>query len=270
MATEKDPTLDLPIIETDDGFEVDVSPKEEPRQRAERDDSHQDTTVRDAAIVRAAVEGSRSRDNSVTAKDELTERENELHATQRALGVEFEVHRASKTLSAERAEGYDKKARELNQELQNIAAQRAVRGVIPQLLQAQEQKHYQTLYSDVHSNPNALRYARARFEMLAARGEPQSPQLVEKAMNDARAQFGLSGASRAPSDAERSRYTGASGSASSRGGAPRVKLGKAEQSMAMALYGDVAGGNEAKAYKMWAAGPGAKALKALNKRSSQG
>lgn len=270
MATEKDPTLDLPIAETEEGFEVDVSPKEESRQRSERNEAPQDNTARDAAMVRAAVEGARAIGNQTQQRDELEDQEREIHSRQKSLGIEFEVHRASKTLSAEKAEAYDLQARELNQKLQNIAAQRAVRGVIPQLVQAQEARHYQTLYADVHANPAALRYAKGRFEMLAARGEPQSPQLVEKAMGDARAQFGLSGGAREPSDADRSRYTGASGSASSRGGAPRVKLGRAEQAMAMAMYSNVTGGDEKKAYKMWAAGPGSKALKALNKRSSQG
>lgn len=269
MAENKEERLP-DIRETDDGgFEVDVNPPEETRrERAEQ--APQDNTARDAAMVRAAVEGARAVGNQTQQRDELAEAEREIHDRQRSLGVEFEVHRASKTLSAEKAEAYDKQARELNQKLADISAQRAVRGVIPQLMQAQEQKHYQTLYSDVHSNPNALRYARARFEMLAARGEPQSPQLVEKAMNDARAQFGLAGVSRAPSDSDRAKYTGASGSASSRGGAPRVKLGKSEQSMAMAMYGDKVNGDEKKAYALWAKGPGSKALKELNKRSSQG
>lgn len=267
MAENKEERLPE-IIETDDGgFEVDLSGPE-PKREARQEQA--DTAARDAQIVKAAVEGARSVSNQAQQRDELAEAEREIHDRQRSLGVEFEVHRASKTLSAEKAEAYDKQARELNQKLADISAQRAIRGVIPQLLQAQEQKHYATLYSDVHSNNNALRYAKARFEMLVARGEQQSPQLVERAMNDARAQFGLAGASRAPSDSDRAKYTGASGSASSRGGAPRVKLGKSEQSMAMAMYGDKVNGDEKKAYALWAKGPGSKALKELNKRSSQG
>lgn len=271
MATEKE---ELPSVhEADDGgFEVDLSEGKETKEPKTEARSSEPDFGRDAAIVRAAVEGARIRDNDSRGNrgpDELTQRENALHETQRALGIEFEVLRASKQLTTAKAEEYDKKARELNQELSNIAAQRAVRGVLPELVRAQEERHYQTLYADVHSNPNALRYAKARFEMLAARGEPQSPQLVERAMNDARVTFGLGGQRSAPTDAERSKYTGASASASTRGTSPRVKLGKAEQSMAMAMYGDKVGGDEKKAYAMWAKGPGAKALKELNSRSRQ-
>lgn len=268
MAENKEERLP-DIRETDDGFEVDVSPPEEPR-REHPEQAPQDTTARDAAMVRAAVEGARSVGNPTPQRDELEEAEREIHSRQKSLGIEFEVHRASKTLSAEKAEAYDLQARELNQKLQNLAAQRAVRNMVPALVQAQEARHYQTLYADVHANPAALRYAKGRFEMLAARGEPQSPQLVEKAMGDARAQFGLSGGAREPSDADRSRYTGASGSASSRGGAPRVKLGKSEQAMALSLYGDRFNGDEKKAFAAWAKGPGSKALKELNRRSRQG
>lgn len=185
---------------------------------------------------------------------------------ERALGIEFEALRASKGLTKPVIDDFDTKARNLQQRRADVAAQRAVQSVVPQLINAQQQNHFKTKYSDVHGNESALLYAKSRYDMLRAMGETDSPQLVDKAMNDARIQFKLSGGNKmSPTDQDKRQLSGVGGGGGRSTNTNTVKMGKPEKSMAMAMYKDVTGGDEKKAYAMWAKNVGIKAAKEIAK-----
>lgn len=190
---------------------------------------------------------------------------------ERALGIEFEAKRAAKALTSAEIESYDAKARALHQKRNELAAQKAVNAVIPSVLQAQQANYYRTTYADVHANQRALQYAKGRYEIMLAEGAPDSPQTVEKAFNDARIQFRLSGAvNMKPTDQDKQQLAGVGGGGGrNSSGKQTVTMNKAQKAMAMSLYGEVVNGDEKKAYAMWAKGPGLRALKESQKRTSR-
>lgn len=199
-----------------------------------------------------------------TGPDPWKSQEDALSERERALGIQWEAHKAAKSLTPQLLHDFDQKSREIHQERINIATNRAMNNMMPQLLQATQAHQFQTEYSDVRNNPNANRWARGHYDMLVAQGAPDSPDTVRKAMNAARVQFRIGNYRMDPTDQDRQQLTGVSGT-NRRTSDPKstvVKMGKAEKGMAMEMYGDRFNGDERKAYAQWARGPGARAQKA--------
>lgn len=185
---------------------------------------------------------------------------------ERALGIQFEALRASKGLNQQNIKEFDTKARSLAQRRSDISAERSLQRVMPQIVQNNQRAHFQSLYSDVMGNQAASTYAKGRYDMLRAMGEPDSPETVDKAMNDARIQFKMPGAKKfMPTDQDKNQLSGVGGGGGRATNTNVVKMGKAEKSMAMAMYGDRFNGDEKKAYAAWAKGPGLRANKAAAK-----
>lgn len=195
--------------------------------------------------------------------DQLTERE-------RALGVQWEVLKAQNKLDKPQLDDFEKKSREIQDRRSEISAQKALKSVLPQILQAQQSNQYRTQYSDVHSNPNALQFAKGRYDILLAKGAKDGPELIDRAMNDARVEFGMPNAYSRPTNNDRAQLSGVSGG----GGRVKqdnvVKMTKAEKSMAMEMYGSRFNGDEKKAYSAWAKGPGIRAKRAEEKIRARG
>lgn len=197
--------------------------------------------------------------------DAISERE-------RALGIQWEAYRKAGKLDQTMLEEFDKKSRDLQQQRHNIGAERALQGLLPQLVQQTQQAQFRAEYSDVQSNPNANRWARGHYDMLVAQGAPDSPETVRLAMNAARAQFRIGNGRMAPTERDRQQFTGFSGNSGRRNVGQKdnvVKMGKSEKIMAMAMYGDRVNGDEKKAYSQWAKGPGIRAQKAAQKARNQ-
>jgi len=184
---------------------------------------------------------------------------------ERALGIEFEALRASKGLTQEVVQKYDQEARNLQQRRADVAAQRAMASVVPQLVNAQQKQYFRAQYADVQDHENANRYAQARYHMLLAENAPDTPETVERAMNDARIKFGLGGKKMSPTDQDKRQMSGVGGGGGRSTNTNTVKMGKPEKSMAMAMYKDVVNGDEKKAYAMWAKNIGVKAAKEIAK-----
>lgn len=192
--------------------------------------------------------------------DAITEQE-------KALGIQWEAHRRAKTLTRDLIDDFDKRARDFNQERTNIAVERAMSSAIPTMVQQTQREQFRAEFGDVQSNPNANRWARGYYDQLVAQGAPDSADTVRQAMNAARAQFRM-GPRQAPTDRDRQQYTGFSGNTGRRQVGEKtnvVKMGKAEKSMAMAMYGDRFNGDEKKAYSQWAKGPGVRVQKAAQR-----
>ncbi len=193
----------------------------------------------------------------------------EISQQERALGIQFEALRVSKGLTQEVVNDYDQKARNLQQRRADVAAQRAIEGVVPRLVNMQQQQYFRAQYADVQDHQSANNYAQARYHMLLAEGSADTPETVERAMNDARIKFGLGGKKMSPTDQDKRQLSGVGGGGGRSTNSNTVKMGKPEKQMAMAMYKDVTGGDEKKAYAMWAKNIGVKAAKEIAKSRSR-
>jgi hypothetical protein len=261
---ESEPTVKespVTITETDGETVVDLSPqkKEEPRQ----DDNRWKIAEAENLAIKAKMDllqyqmqGNQRQDNADPFKQEL----DNISQRERALGIEWETKRASKSLTQGDIDSYDAKARDLHQQRANIAARKAIQEALPMLQQQQQRTHFQTKHKDVHDNLNALAYAKGTYEQLRAMGHQESEALVDRAMNEARRQFGLTGnMSFAPTDQDKRQLMGVSGGGGRQVADNTVKMGKSEKAMAMAMYGEAFNGDENKVYKKWAEKIGIKA-----------
>lgn len=199
------------------------------------------------------------------AADPWKAQEEAITAEERALGIQWEAHKASGIFASkpELLTEFDGKARALSQRRSDIAAQRAVQNAMPTFIAAAQAQQFRAQYSDVQGNPNANRYARGHYDQLIAQGYPDTPETVDIAMNAARRQFGLRGARSAPTDRDRDQLTGYSNTRRTNMEPKNntVKMGKSEKIMAMAMYGQAFNGDERKVYTTWAKNVGLRAQK---------
>lgn len=273
-ANQKD-EVPVTIQESDGDTLVTVGERERPSEKEDtrwRNAEQDNLRLRaDFADLRATIAGSGvARSAPAASPDPWKAQEDAISERERALGIQWEAHKAARSLTPELLKDFDQKSRELNQERMNISTQRAVANIMPQFLQASQEQAYARQYADVRGNPAANRWARGHYDQLVAQGAPEGDQTVARAMNAARIQFRL-GTAPAPSDHERQQYTGFGGNMR-RGTEPKsnvVKMGKAEKGMAMAMYGDRHNGDEKKAYAQWAKGPGIRAQRAAQKARRQ-
>lgn len=256
----------------DDGDSTDVQLEPSKKEKTESKSNNDERLAR-AELEQAQLRGHlnqlygtiASGSNNKVEHDPYTSQLDEISEQERALGIQFEALRAAKGLTEANIKDFDNKARGLQQRRTDISTQRSIQAALPQLINAQQVNHYKTTYSDVHSNDNALRYAKSRYEMMLAEGESDSPQLVDRAMNDARIRFKLAGAKSAPTDQDRRQLAGVGGGGGRSTSSNVVKMGKAEKAMAMALYGEKFNGDEKKVFATWAKGPGLRAKKSAEK-----
>jgi hypothetical protein len=236
-------------------------------ERIRAGEVHQARLQADLADLRSRLAGGHSAPQSGPATDPWKAQEDTITERERALGIQWEAHKAARSLSPELLEKFDKESRELQQRRTDIAAERAISRAMPQFMAASQANQYATEYHDVRSNANANRWARGRYDMLLAQGAPDSPDTVRQAMNDARVQFRLGGARSSPTDQDRQQLSGysANGRLNMSPKNNVVKMGKSEKIMAMSMYGDAVKGDEKKAYALWAKGPGIRAQKAMQK-----
>lgn len=196
--------------------------------------------------------------------DPFQQQEDAIAEQERALGIQWEAHKAARSLTPELLKDFDGKSRSLQQQRMNIAAQRAIQGTLPTIIQATQQQQFAREYGDVQSNPAANRFARGEYDRLVARGAPETPETVARAMNAARVEFRMPTARYQPTEQDRQQLTGFGGQGR-RVADPKsnvVKMGKSEKIMAMAMYGERFNGDEKKVYSQWAKGPGIRAQRA--------
>lgn len=280
VSTEPDKKDDTPVsfIEQENETHVTVG---EPKDKSEsgrvdddrwrRAEENQNRLSQDLAEVRSRLAGGSgpvSYASPSAAPDRWKSQEDAISDQERALGIQWEALRRANQLDSNKLTEFDQKARELNQRRTDIAAQRAIEGALPSLLQASQQQQFRAEYGDVQSNQNANRWARGYFDQLVAQGAPDNPDTVRQAMNAARVHFRIGNYAQNPTDRDRQQLQGFSGATGRRNVGAKdnvVKMGKPEKIMAMAMYGEAFKGDEKKAYAQWAKGPGIKAQKAMQK-----
>lgn len=281
VSTEPDKKDETPVSFVETDGETLVTVGEEKKDGGARNDeerwraaeANQNRLASDFADLRSRLAGNPSPTQSgpTAGPDPWKAQEDAISEQERALGIQWEAHKAARSLTPELLDQFDKKSRALHQERTNIAAQRAVQGMLPTIIAANQEQRYRAEYSDVRSNQAANRWARGHFDMLVAQGAPESEETVRQAMNAARVQFRLPGATRLqPTEQDRQQLTGfsASGRKNMEPKNNVVKMGKSEKIMAMAMYGDRFNGDEKKTYAQWAKGPGIRAQKAAQKARS--
>lgn len=263
----------IAIVEQDGETIVDLKPKEKevaPPAEDPRWAAAQAENMRlqsQLAQIQSQIVGNQgNRQESDPYQREL----DSISAQEKALGIEWETKRLSKSLTQEAIDSYDRKARDFHQQRANIAARKAINEAMPQLIQHQQRTHFQTKHADVHANSSALEYAKGTYQQLRAMGHAESEALVDKAMDEARRQFGLTGTAKfAPTEQDKRQLMGVGGGGGRQVADNTVKMGKAEKAMAMAMYGDRFNGDEKKVYSQWAKGPGIRAKKEAAKQKNQ-
>ncbi len=207
-----------------------------------------------------------------TQADPWKTQEDAISDQERALGIQWEAHKAARSLTADLLKEFDQKSRDLQQRRIDLSTQRAIQSALPTLVAETARQSFRNQYSDVQGHQQANLYARGHFDMLRAQGHPDTAQTVDIAMNAARRAFGIGGARNQPTDRDRDQLTGFSGTRRTNVDNKNntVKMGKSEKIMAMAMYGQAFNGDEKKVYSQWAKGPGIRAQKASAKaRSTQ-
>lgn len=258
---------------------IDDSPEEtivdlSPEVKESKSDSNDDRLSRaeaETARLRAQIDQDRSvsygNQRQQHQEDPFDQELSSINDRERSLGVQWEVDKASGRLRDKSVvDEYDRKAREIQDQKSSVSTRKALRDMLPQITQAQQHQQIRQQYSDIYSNQHALTYAQGAYQMSLAKGEADGPQLLDKAMNEARVHFRMPGASRMkPSQQDKNQLAGIPGGGGRHSVDNTVRMGKAEKQMAEAMYIDAAGGDQQKAWGMWAKKIGVRAKKAASK-----
>lgn len=268
---------ETPVSFVDDGNETIVTVGEEKKEpRSNDDDRWREANANQARLANAFDElrsrlaggGGGPTQAPAQAPDPWKAQEEAINEEERALGIQWEAHKAARTLTGELMKEMDAKARALQQRRVDIATERAIQRALPTFIQASRREQFAHQYSDVQGNPQANMYARGQYDILRAQGHPDSPETVDLAMNAARRAFNLRGARGAPTDRDREQLTGYSNTRRTNVEPKNnvVKMGKSEKIMAMAMYGQAFNGDEKKVYSTWAKNVGLRAQKSLSRQ----
>jgi hypothetical protein len=271
MGSDKDKEIDDIVLIDDDPSETVVevgNRRSEPK--TDNSESRLQQAESELAALRSQIQESRQSyapQNNQPQIDSLDNEEKALNEREKALGMQFEVDRAAGKMSKDLYEKYSKDAQDIRDAKTRLHTKRAVNEAMPAIANMQQANHYRSMYPDVLSNPNASTYAKGIYQTLLATGEVDSPALVDRAMNEARARFNLGNVNyMKPGNSDKAKYSGISGNGGRQVADNTVRMGKAEKSMALAMYGEATNGDEKKAFKMWASGPGLRAKKLAAKK----
>lgn len=274
MAIKETDEKDEPVafIEEDNDTVVDLSPEVK-----EKSDPHSDRLAAaeaETARLRSEIASTRQQHYGnqlqTNQKDPYDSELESINERERSLGVQWEMDKAAGRLRDKTVvDEYDRKAREIHDQKSHVSTRRALRDMLPQITQEQQRQQLRTQYSDVYNSNQAITYAEGAYKMLLASGEQDGPQLLDKAMNQARIQFKMPNANyMKPTQQDKQQLSGVGGGGGRNVTDNKVRMGKAEKQMAMAMYGDAFNGDEQKAYQKWAKGPGLRAKKAAAKSRS--
>lgn len=285
VSTEPEKKDETPVSFVDDGGETIVTigkEKEESASRTNDDERWREANANQARLANAfddlrsrlAGGSGGSHQTPTQTPDPWKPQEDAITEEERALGIQWEAHKASGTFRTkpELLQEFDAKARALQQRRVDIATERAISRAMPQFVAAAQRQQYAAQYGDVQSNPQANQYARGQYDILRAQGHPDSPETVDLAMNAARRAFGLRSSRYQPTERDRDQLSGFTNTRRTNVDTKSnvVKMGKSEKVMAMAMYGNAFNGDEKKVYSTWAKNIGMRAKKAYEKvRSSQ-
>lgn len=258
---------EISFIDDESETIVDLSPAPTEPNRPDPTAERLARAEAETARLRDEIAASRSQNynipRSAPQRDDFDSELESLNEKQHAMAIQWEMDKASGKLRDKSVvDDYNRKAREIEDAKASVHTRRAMRDMMPEVIRQQQQQQLRQQYSDVYNNQHALTYAEGAYKMLLASGEQDGPQLLDKAMNQARVQFRMPGANyMKPTQADKDRLSGIPGGGGRNTVDNKVRMGKAEKQMAMAMYGEQFNGDEKKAYQTWAKGPGLRAKK---------
>ena len=217
---------------------------------------------RELAELRGFVSGNARRQAADSGKDPYEERLDAVYARQKDAYSAYKaelIAAGDKGLPAAREKHYEQVSREIESDKQTIHTERVMASREPVQQQQSARQQWVSKYPEVYNNPRAYQFAEATFRQKHAmmpEGSQVTNEMVEEAMQAARAQFKLGPKPAAASASERSRMSGIPSSGAGGGGGDAsggVQMTKDLRKMATALYSDLP---EEEALKKWANGPG--------------
>lgn len=229
------------------------------RERKEQAEELKALKERDAQRERelAEMRGALTRQSQPAAttpgKDPYQERLDAIYERQSNALAAVQAEVKAGTFNDERANYYDRQAREIEAEKLSVYTERALAQrearAEPLRRQEQAQQIWVQKYPDIYQNPQAFQYAQATFQRRQALGERATNEMVDEVMREAMTQFKL-GPKQAPSATERARLSGvsASGGGGAGNSSPGVQMTREFKKMAEALYSDLP---PEKAHQKW-------------------
>ncbi len=245
-------------------------PKPAPQAFNPQQNPQQQNNNVDVLNVLADIRNRLGNNNQRQDSDEFKSELDNLSERERSLGVQWEVLKSQNKLDKSNLDDFERKSREIQDRRSEISAQKALKSVLPQIMNAQRANHYQVQYADIHSNPRALQFAKGTYDRLLAEGAADGPELIDRSMNEARVRFSMPGGKAAPNNNDRQQLSGVSGGGGRVKTDNTVRMTKAEKSMAIEMYGSRFNGDEKKAYAAWAKGPGIRAKRQEEKIRARG
>lgn len=252
------------------GQQADGKPKTRKEKKAERGRLRQahEATTRENGELReriARLEGAVSRSARDTStkvgraagEDDPSESElNEIYDQQ--ITIQTQIEALGKNITKEQVDRFQKQAIKLDIRKSELIAERVNKRNARSSGDSERDLNKRALqiqYADVYTHPRAPGWAQGRFHQLfAEEGKEDGSngiELVRRSLEEARVKFGLAKRP-APTDNERSRYSGvARGGGSAAAGPPtKITLSKGQMKMADAAYGHIK--DKDVRYKTWA------------------
>lgn len=208
---------------------------------------------RELAELRGELRAVRQQSAPSGSSDPYAQRLDLVYRRQQDAYKAMQAEAKGGALDEDRTAYYEGIAREIEQEKAQIAAERVLARHAPAQEQRAAQQRWRDKYPEIYGNPRAYQFASASYERRKALLEPgQEPtnEMVDEAMEEARAQFRLGVKRSAPSASDRQRLSGMPSSGS--GGGPSgagVTMTPELRKMALALHSDLP---EEEAVKRWA------------------
>lgn len=216
-------------------------------------------TERELAELRGYVTAQAQRpgpQTSTDGKDEFQKRLDDIESERKDAYAAYAAELQSGKMTPERQAHWDSKGRALDERRSETIVERQIAKARVQDEQSrvanEGMQFWRQRYPEVYRDPKAAYWARAHAMQRIAEGEPDGPELVEKAMEAAKIKFKLGKPTSAPTATERARMTGipSSGGGGGDGKASGgIVMTRELKKMAEAMYSDLP---QEKAWQKWA------------------
>lgn len=217
------------------------------RELEERDQKRE----REMAELRGMVAATNLRANQpappADGKDEFERELDDIYKRQSDAYTAAQAEVKAGTFNVARQRHYEGIAREIETSKADVHMRRTLARTEPVRQQNAAQQHWVNKYPDVYQNQRAFAYAQGRAQQRAAMGEQITANVVDEIMNETMTTFKI-GAKPAPTQSERSKFSGSSATSSGGGGSSGITLTPELRKMALAAYDDLP---EAEAIKKW-------------------
>lgn len=200
----------------------------------------------EGAVV--ATQNQRQQQAPADGKDEFERELDDIYTTQQNAYQAAQAEVKAGTFDEKRQRYYEGIARDIEARKATVHTRRIMAQQEPARQANQAQQAWVQKYPEVYQNQRAFQFAQGRYQQRAAMGEQITHSVVDEIMNETMTTFKM-GARPAPTQSERSKFSGSPASGSGGGrGEGGVTLTPAMRQMAVAAYDHLP---EADAIKAW-------------------